>query len=66
MANAELKKFSDTIDKQEKLKIGKFEICFIDGTEKNGIWVQDIKTREGGQFRGEILEKAIEMLWKDL
>lgn len=49
---------------REKLKIGKFELCFFDGTEKEGVWIENTETGEGGQFKGSSLEGVIEGLWK--
>ena len=61
-----INKHTETLDKQPKLKIGKYEVCFYDGSEKNGIWIQDTKTGEGSQFSCRKLEIAIEMMLKYL
>ena len=46
-----------------KLKVGKFELCFFDGQEENGVWLEDTETGIGAQFKGEVLEKCITELW---
>lgn len=49
---------------REKLKIGRFDLCFFDGTEEGGVWVEDTETGEGGQFSGSWLRECIEKLWE--
>lgn len=57
------KKKSGMYGERDRLKVGKYEISFWDGTEIGGLWVEDTTTGEGGQFHADALENALNDLW---
>jgi len=48
------------------IKIGKYTIAKMTDEDKEGIWIHNTETDEGGQFRGDGLENAIDRLWQEL
>lgn len=48
---------------RESLAVGKYSICFFDGTPENGIWLE-LVNGEGFQLHGKALEDSLSDMFK--